>query len=403
MRNRYLEKWDRLVKVKITGNNIHRYLKRVIKDKIDIIQMYPVSRKEAHIILKYSDYEKLMQYRSIYEVVILQYCGSLDVQKKFRKSFVLLLCLCLGFFLIFFFSKIVFSVEVIHQDKDIRVFLTEELEKYGIKKYVLQKSYEELEKIEDQILSENKDMLEWIEIVSYGTKYTVRVEERKLNKKEEEYQYQHIVSKKNAVLVEIDAVRGEKVKFVNDYVSKGDVIISGFITLPNNTKTPTMAEGTVLGEVWYTVNVEYPFVYQETNFTGKSKTVYAIHFFDKRFGLFDFDEFHTFQSKEKVLFSSNFLDIRFVREKQYEVIIKDEVYTEEMVGVRAIEYVKEKLMKDNPSIREITDVKILNASSDEDNMEFKMFVKTIEDIGEVVTINKEELSKGDLELKDETD
>lgn len=204
------------------------------------------------------------------------------------------------------------------------------------------------------------------------------------------------------MLVEIDAIRGEKVKFLNDYVSKGDVIISGFITLPNNTIVPTMAEGTVLGEVWYMVDVEYPFVYQETNFTGKSKTVYAIHFFDKRFGFFDFDEFRSFQSKEKVLFSSNFLDIRFVREKQYEVIIKDEVYTEEMVGVRAIKYVKEKLMKDNSSIREVIDVRILNAFSDDDNMKFKMFVKTIEDIGEVVIINEGELPKENLEIKDET-
>ena len=37
MRNRYLERFDRLVKVRIVGSNINNYLRRVIKKKINII------------------------------------------------------------------------------------------------------------------------------------------------------------------------------------------------------------------------------------------------------------------------------------------------------------------------------------------------------------------------------
>ena len=299
----------------------------------------------------------------------------------------------LGLIFIWFLTRVIFSVEVIHQDKEIRTLLMSELKKYDIRRYSFKKSYEELEEIEDEILEDNKDRLEWIEIISYGTKYLIRVEERKLNQEEEVFQYQSIVSKKSAVLVQVDAIRGEKVKNVNDYVTKGDTIISGYITLPNNTTVPTMAEGTVYGEVWYRVDVDYPIVYQETNLTGKSKDVYVLKFLNHRISLFNFDDYRSFQSKDKVLVTSNLLGIQLVKEKQYEAEIKDEVYTEDIARNKAIDYIKEKLMKDNGDIIEIKDVKILSTVSDEDSIEFELFVSAIEDIGEVVPISEAEVEE----------
>ena len=93
-----------------------------------------------------------------------------------------------------------------------------------------------------------------------------------------------------------------------------------------------------------------------------------------------------------ILFSSNFLDISFVKEKQYEVVVKDEIYTEDMLQDKAIQYVKDKMMKDNPSIREIKNVMIMSSYMDDVGGQFKMFVQVIEDIGEVVLIDQSELS-----------
>ena len=151
----------------------------------------------------------------------------------------------------------------------------------------------------------------------------------------------------------------------------------------------TKADGVVLGEVWYTVNMDYPFVYQESNFTGNSKTVYSICFYNKKFSFFDFSKYRSFESKEKVLVSSNFLDIHLVKEQHYEVIVKDEVYTEDMVYDRAIMYLKERMIKDNPDIREVKDVQIMSSLINDKGIRFKMFVKTVENIGEVLKIDNE--------------
>ena len=384
MRNRYLENFDSLVKVSVCGKNIYRYLFRMMKEKIQVKRLTIISHREIHLIMQYSEYQKLEKiYSVLYHATILNYMGNLKFAKNMKKNAFLLLFMVMGIGILIFLSRVIFDVEVIHYDKGVRELVLEELKKYDICKYHLKKSYHELERIEDKILKSHKRELEWLEISSVGTKYVVRVEERKVKEIEDVGDYQNIVSRKEAILVEVKAIRGEKLKTVHDYVKKGDIVIAGFITLPNNSRVPTTAMGQVLGEVWYTVKMDYPFVYQESKLTGRSKKTFAFYYFGNRLGLFDFQRYRSFSTKNKILFSSIFLNVQFVLEEQYEMLVKDEVYTEDIVKNKAINYIKEKIMRDNPLIKEVVDVRILNSYSDEDSVQFNIFIKAIEDIGEI--------------------
>ena len=139
-----------------------------------------------------------------------------------------------------------------------------------------------------KILEDNKDKIEWIEITETGTSYIIRVEERKIKEDNDDNVSYDIVSSKNAIIYSIEATSGEKVKKTNDYVTKGDVIISGSITKPDGNKIIGTAKGEVYGEVWYVVEVDYPFIYKEETQTGKVKEVYVINFLGHRISLFDF-------------------------------------------------------------------------------------------------------------------
>ena len=52
MKNRYLEKFDSIIKIKIEGKNINNYIKRLIKRKINIIKQIQISYKEDNLIVK---------------------------------------------------------------------------------------------------------------------------------------------------------------------------------------------------------------------------------------------------------------------------------------------------------------------------------------------------------------
>lgn len=189
----------------------------------------------------------------------------------------------IGLALIITLSNIIFKVEVIYDEENIRTLLINELRLYDIDKYKFVKSFKEVEQIKKEIMNKYKDKIEWLEINRIGTKYEVRLELRKIKNENIENQEYEIVAKKDAVIKKIEASAGEKKKNINEYVKKGDTIIGSKITLNDNIKGNVSAKGNVYGEVWYQVEASYPFVYKEEKLTGKSKILYGIKFLGKTF------------------------------------------------------------------------------------------------------------------------
>lgn len=381
---------DKVIKIRISGRNVGNYIKRIIKRNIKFVEIELVSKNEVFVVLRYDNYLELVKYRSIlYKIEVVDKLGILKVKEKFSNNKLFVFLLVFGFSVVIFLSNIIFSVEVIHYDKNIRDLVYDELERYGIRKYSFKKNYSELESIEDKILLDNKDRLEWLEIDVDGTFVVVRVQERIINKDNKINNYQSIVSKKNAVIRKIVANSGEIIKEEGVYVKKGDTVISGYITRPDNSSSMTIAIGKVYGEVWYEVDIFYPFVYQESNLTGRSNSGITIKFFNKEYRMFGRNSYRIFSRKNKVLVKDNFLGVEVIWEKRYEVDNRDEVYTEELVENRAVSYIKDKLLGDNLDIREVLDVKVLDRNIDYDGVKFKFFVTTLEDIGEVLEISEE--------------
>lgn len=404
MRNRYLEKFDSIIKIKIEGKNINNYIKRLIKNKINIIKLIPISYKEVHLIVKYSEYKKISKYKSIYKISIINNYGTLRIKNTIKKNTILLVTFFISIMIMIGLSNLIFTIDIIHEDNSVRTLIRDELARNGIRKFTFKKKYNELERIENKILLDNKDRLEWIEIIETGTKYTVRVEERLLTKENKSFKYQDIVAKKDAIITKINASRGEKVKEVNDYVTKGTPIISGSITMPDNTTRLTKAVGSVYGEVWYQVTLDYPFVYKEEKITGKTKNIYVLNFLNKRISFFDFEKYKSFKSKNKIIFKSTLANINFSKEHQYELIVKDEVYPEDIATNKAIDYLKQKLLKDNKEIKKIKKVTVLSSSVDDSMIHLNLFVTAIENIGEVSIIqeNPEDINSSESQNSNTT-
>lgn len=393
MRNTFIDKFESSIKVLIEGKNINNYIKRLIKDKINIINLKYIDYNKAEIIIKYSDYLNLLDNRSIYKIKILDKYGKLKLKEKIKKNYILILSLIIGISIIVVLSNIVFDIEIIHANKEIIELIEKELKNNGIKKYTFKKDYNEIEKIEDKILEDNKTKLEWIEIEESGTKYIIRIEERKIKEKNDNTKYQNIVMEKGGILKKIIATNGEKTKEINTYVPKDSVIISGIITKPNGEKIYTSASGNVYATVWYTIEVEYPYNYKEEILTGKSKEVYYIKFFNKRISLFDFNKYKNFQFDSNIVFSNELFPINIVKEKQYEVNIIDEIYTEEEVINKAVELSETKLLASNSKIQSVEEVSIIKKENLDSKIKLKLFLSVIEEVSKTKEFTIEEIEK----------
>lgn len=389
MKNTFLNKIESSVRVKITGKNVNNYLKRLIANKIDLIDLKYNSHNEAVVTIKYSDYLKLKTIRSIYDVKITNTYGKLRIRNKLKRSYILLSSIILGIALIILLSNIIFSIEVIHTNKSVIELVGNELNKNGLKKYTFKKKYKDIKKIEDKILNDNKDKLEWISIEIVGTKYVVRIEERKIKNENNDNIYQDIVASKSGVIKKIIALSGEKKYEIDNFVSKGDTIIKGAITKPNNEVILTHASGLVYAEVWYQISVEYPYQYKEEILTGNKKNIYYLKFINKRLELFNFKKYKNFQKEPKILLYNSILPISLVKEKQYEVNIIDEIYTTEEVINKAITLAESRLMSSNKKIDKIEGVSIIKKEEYDSKIKLDLFISVIEEIGEVKILNEE--------------
>ncbi|MDO5568875.1 MAG: sporulation protein YqfD [bacterium] len=374
--------------IEVTGKNINNYIERIIKKKINIYFSKIINNKTAYLKIEYSDYPRLLKYKSTYKLKILNYYGLIKTKRIFNKNKILFLLIIFAVIFITILSNVILKVEVIHSNKEIRLLLTQELNNYGIKKYSFKKTYQQLETIEEKIVSNNPNQIEWLEIINKGTKYIVKVEERKVNPTKEEIKYQNIIAKKNAIITGIIANHGVVLKNKNDYVNKGDVIISGYVTLPDGSSAKTYSSGKVYGEVWYTVEVTQPLVYREEKLTGKTKEVYIINFLNKRISIFDFKKYESFQTNKKNLLSSFILPINLLKEQQYELNVIDEVYTKEEAIMIAKEKAQTKLKTMFEENITIKSEQILNIKLDVDKVTTKIFYSIIEEIGEIQPIQE---------------
>ena len=391
MKDKILKIFSSSIKIKVTGRNINNFLKRLINNNINIEKVIPISHKEIDLIINYQDLDKVLKLKTIYNIKIVRYYGKLRIIKRIKKDIFILSSLLISLLLIYTLSNVIFKVEVIHSNKNIIKLVTKELEDNGIKKYKFVKNYQEIEKIKNKILEENKDTLEWLEIIREGTKYTIRVEERIINNKPKDNKIYNIVASKNAVIKNIYAESGEKIRSINTYVKKGDIIISSDITLPNNEKISKTASGKVQGEVWYNINIEYPYQYHEIKYTGNKKKVLVLNLLNKRISLFDFHKYKTFNRNIKYIFNNNITPISLIYEDEYETNIINEVYDYNTAREKAITKAKEKILEKYPNIKDITNIKIIKEEDKKNKISLNLFVTCLEDITEYQEVdnNKE--------------
>lgn len=370
------------IKIKVIGKNIERFIKRLHNEKIELLEIKYVNYKEVNIKIYEKDYELVEKLKTIYEIEIIELYGLLKLRQKIKENIVVILSVIIGCIIIYFLSNTIFKVEVIHSNSSLRNLIYEELEKNGIEKYKFKKNYDEIQKIKENILNQYKDKIEWIEIEEQGTKYIVRLEERIINNTKADEKPRNIVAKKDAIIISINGVSGEVIKNKNDYVKKGDIIISGEIKLYEEVKKRVKANGEVYGEVWYKASVEYPLNYYEKKKTGKEKNIFIITFLSKKYRLFDFKKYKNEEIEENIIVKSDIIPFKISFDKIKELNIIDQKLTVEEAKEKAVFEVTNKIKSKLKDKEHVIDVKCLKSETKDSKIILELFITVCENIAD---------------------
>ena len=367
------------VKLNIKGKNIERFIKRLRANGIDLLNITYLNYHEVNIVIYKKDYDRLIELKTIYDVTMVDIYGIIKIKEvvgvyKYVVGFILL-----GIALLIFLSHVIFNIEIIHTDGEIRNLLLQELENYGLKKYRLKKSYQEIQTIKNSILEKYKNEIEWLEIEESGTTYIVRLEERIIKQEEAEDEKQNVIASKSAVIKKIIAENGEVIRNINEYVNVGDVIISGNIYLNDEIKDTVTAKGVVYGEVWYNVSVEYPYIYSEIKEMNNYKDVFVLKLLSNNIE-FTTKPYSEKRIEEKTLLYHPFLPISLVKQRQEEIQTISLVLTAEEAKEKAIIEAHKKMEEKLDDDERIIDYKVLKLNIKEDKIVLEVFFTVYENI-----------------------
>lgn len=379
------------VVVRIIGKSPERFIIKLKRNSINIYNINKNDNDNIDIEIDYVNFDKILKLKTIYDVSIVKYLGFEKNKRFFLKYYHLILLAIISILMIYFSSGFITDVIIISNDNVMKKKINSILIENDISKYKYKKNYEYLQRIKEIIINKYHNEIEWIEIEKKGTKYIVKYEPRIIKKKNIEKRKSNIVASKNAIVRNVFASSGQVIKNKNDYVNKGDIIISGLIYSNEEIKNIVSASGKVYGEVWYIIKVVYPFNYYEQKKTGKKKTIYSIKFLNNRFDIFNFNPFNDKIIKESVLLKNNIIPFKFVKEKQEEIKIKTSMNVIEEVKINAINLAYERINEKLKDDEYIINHKVIDSKIIDKGIEMKLFFSVCENIGkeEIITDMKE--------------
>lgn len=368
------------IKIEVTGS-INRFINKFISEKIYLSSISYIDDNKITCIINLEDYKNIKRLNYYSKIKIISYVGINKVKEIIKNNIFYIIIFILAFILIDIITSYIVDIEVIHSSSSIRKLIYKELDNNNVKKYSFAYNFNELDKIQQNILNNNKDKLEWISITKDGMKYIIRCEERKIKEINKESGYRNIVAKKDAYITKIISTKGVNLVRSGEYVKKGDVLISGEIKLYEEVKGNILATGYVYGNVWYNVQLSIPKEENKKEYTGKSR--FNININDKIF----------FKNKYKYFSQENIreikilgLKIKFYKEKEYGY--KKHILSDEEVENLVNDKIKEKFS----NIGTISSQKVLKKEINDSTIDYRVFVICNEIINEYQYYEKGDVS-----------
>ena len=374
--------------IKITGKDLKRFLKNLHNMKI---RFYNISYQDKSMIIRVNDtdYKKIMSIKTIYNIEIIKLYGPVRILKFIKDYFIFFLFLILGISMITILSKLIFNVTVVHTKTEIRELLYEELSKRGISKYNFIIPFNKQEKIVNDIITENRDTIEWMEIERIGVSYIVKVEERKEKEIDTSTEPRNLVAKKDGYITNIEASSGSVLVTPGTYVKKGDILVTGSIMNKDILMAKVRASGKVFAETWYDITVTLPYHYKEEVKTGNKKKVLTIEFLNNKINLFDFSKYKDKKINTIKEITNNLLPISIQLNEEIEIEKKEYLYTKDMLLLESSRLAREKLMLTLGKEDKILYEKSLKITEEDSKIVIVIFFKVKEDITDYQAIPEE--------------
>ena len=366
-----------MIEIKIYTSSPYKIIKYIKNRNINIYNVI-YHKNNIHLWIEEKYYKTL---KKIYNIEIVKHVGLSkykDNKTSILKYMGILLCVII---LIIFYTRIIIEVNLTTENSELRDRLLLALEDKGIKKFQIYKTDKELFKIKEELLNENKDVLEWINIERIGMKYIISIEERISKNETIEPLFCHVTALKDGTITRLVSVSGTEIVEVNDSVKKGDILISGEIKKDEEIKGVVCAKGTVYATTWYTIDISVTKTYEKVKKLDKTRYNLLINYNNKKHKIFNSRLQNYVEEDNKIL---DIFGFKLFLQKEIEAERSIASYTEDEINKKVDELVLEKMDVVLNGDGRIIERKVLKKIENDSTIDMRIFIVAEEEIGTTI-------------------
>ncbi len=259
----------------VEGIETESFLNYLIRNKIYVYNVNRINKTKIQFSINREDYRRLKKIHrsSKFDIKVKNKTGIPFIAKRIYTYRGMLVCAIISLIVLMSTSLFVTDVYITAPEGIDKESLKNELYKEGVKPGVYKKSIDR-KIVRDNIMGKFDDIA-YVSINVKGTNIFVNITKKEESQNEEDSSnYCNIIATKDGIIEKVVARSGEALVEEGDIVKKGDVLING-------------ANTTAIPEIWATTFYEAKkssnYIDVKNQRTEKSKNVYTISFYDKKY------------------------------------------------------------------------------------------------------------------------
>lgn len=384
----------------IKGSHIERFLEHCVNEDIPIWDIQKQKNEDQYCISIYIHHIKKIKeinkhFTNPYDISVIKKKGlSAFVSRLLQKRHVVVATI-ISFITLFLLSNLIWSVNIKGVSHEIEEKITEELVNHGVKLGSFNFSLKPIQSIQQTILNDIPELL-WLGIEKKGTSFHIEGIEKKLVEDKQENTPQHLIAKKSGVIEHMYIRQGLPLVHKNDYVQKGDLLVSGIIQQdePVDDESeekeekkyePIKATGEVFANTWYEVGVTIPLNINYDTLTGRDKTSYKLNIGNLSIPIWgirkpEYKAIYKEEEKRDLYFLNWKLPFKIIYEKQYELERNEMARSREEALDLGVKQVNENLKRQLGDGTEILSNFTLHEAVHNGKVKLNLYVSVLENI-----------------------
>lgn len=368
---------SRPVEIRVSrSENVHELIRRLQQNRVKLRELefledevkFEISRKDVTIV------------RSLRKKLNLKVkIRYLQQSRIFQKTSWTIIGIILLIFIPIICSQFIWKVEVEASTPELKAKVEMIIdEKLQLDKPALKRKLVSDFEIRQTIMEEVRD-LSWVHIIKKGSSMTIvpqlaPITENKEKKSDGLY---HLVASKSGVITHFNITSGERRVMPNMTVYKGDVLVSGVITVGEDEYMAVGAQGEVYADYWLETSFEIP---RKVKYISAADSKWT-------FGLKNNDEKEKEPSFQKIKLPnwiSNYIEIK----KTQNYITTVQELSEDQIDSFILPLLHEKILKSLPPKTIIKKENILHVTFDDDKVKGKVLFLVNENIAKEYPISQ---------------